>query len=65
MKFPISIDLGEAFNLAPDVARFVGLLIKAKSKKSDGGRTITDGEREELKEALEAIAGELAEDAQD
>ncbi len=65
MRIPLHVDLAEVFDLAPDVARLVGLLIKAKGKRSDGGKKITETERAELQAALEDMVGELMTDGQD
>lgn len=65
MRLPIHLDLAEVFDLAPDVARLIGLLIKAKSKRSDGGKSITEGERAELQDALEEALGEIITAGQD
>ncbi len=59
MRLPINVDLAEVFDLAPDVARLVGLLIKAKGKRSDGGKKITEHERAELQAALEEMVGDI------
>lgn len=59
MKIPIHLDIAQVFGLAPDAAHIVGLLIRFKSKKSDGGKAITEVERAELQEALEDLVGEL------
>jgi hypothetical protein len=57
---PVKIDLGEVLGIAPDAVRLIALILKAKKAKSDGGRSVTEEERQEIEDALV----ELLEDVQ-
>jgi hypothetical protein len=60
----MKIDLGEALGLAPDAVRLLVLIIKAKKAKSDGGKTVTEDERQEIEDALEELLDDVRRAAQ-
>lgn len=45
--------------LSPDLAHLISLWVKAHSAKSDGGKTITDDEREAIQDALGDLLADL------
>jgi hypothetical protein len=45
--------------LSPDLAHLISLWVKAHGAKSDGGKDVTDAEREELQDALGDLLDDL------
>lgn len=55
----------EIAQLGPEVVRIVAMVIRAKKAKSPGGQKLTEEEKDLIRDALEELLLEAAEDARD